>query len=173
MAISFNFNPSSPVKEEQHKCIDCIHCHRLSNDIIQCGCGLQYYFKNKSHNHCVDYCSKNRNRKVHISFCFYVETDNNEIIKYADSGLGLIISTTLTDEDIINELLRDNDIVNKAKQEIIKQYKRNDIIIIPMVTAYKFCDDKIVPVSDWIAVGKFLDSKEINRIMINLNKNNI
>lgn len=173
MAISFSFNPSTPVKEELPKCINCIHCHRLSNDIIQCGCDLQYHFKNKFYSRCEDYCSKNRSRKVHISFCFYVENNDNETVKYADSGLGLIIETRFDDEDVIKELLGNNDVINRAKEEINKQYKKEDIIIIPMVTAYKFYNDKIVPVSDWIAVGKFLDSKEINRIMINLNKNNI
>lgn len=173
MAISFSFNPSPPVKETQHKCIDCIHCHKLSNYIIQCGCSLQYYFKDKSYPHCEDYCSKNRHRKVHISFCFYVKNNDNETVKYTDSGLGLIIETRLDDEDVIGELLRDNNVINKAKEEINKQYKKEDIIIIPMVTAYKFYNDKIVPVSDWIAVGKFLDNKEINRIMINLNRNNM
>lgn len=172
MAISFSFNPSPPVKETQHKCIDCIHRHILSNDIIQCGCSLQYYFKNKFYTHCSDYCSKNHHRKVHISFCFYVENNDNETVRYTDSGLGLIIETKLDDEDVIKELLQNEDIVNKAKKEINKQYKRNDIIIIPMVTAYKFYNDKITPVSDWIAVGKFLNKEEINRIMINLNNNN-
>lgn len=172
MAISFSFNPSPPVKEAQHKCINCIHRHILSNDIIQCGCNLEYNFKNKFYNYCVDYCSRNHSRKVHISFCFYVESNDNETVKYTDSGLGLIIETKLDDEDVIKELLQNEDVINKAKKEILNQYKRNDIIIIPMITAYKFYNDKITPVSNWITVGKFLDSKEISRIMINLNNNN-
>ena len=173
MAISFSFNSSPPVKEVEHKCIDCIHCHTLSNDIIQCGCSLQYYFKNKHYNNCIDYCSKNRHRKIHISFCFYVENNNDEKVRYTDSGLGLVIETKLDDEDVIKELLQNEDVINKAKEEINNQYKRDDIIIIPMITAYKFYHDKIVPISDWLAVGKFLDIKEINTIMINLNKSNM
>ena len=113
MAISFNFeNKHSPVKEICQQCINCSH-------LLNCGnfkFNLIKFFK------CAQFRNKQIkvNRAVHVSFVLMSENDNK--INYISSGLGIVVNTDMTDNDLLTKMYNDDKLIREASFKLENEF---------------------------------------------------
>lgn len=171
MAISFNFNSpnnSSPVKETQCKCINCLHCHRLSKDILRCNITLNFIFSDNTIIQCKDWHrfkeNKNYERIVHFSFCVLQVVDG--IAKYTDTGLGLVIKTKLSDNDVLKQIRTDENIIRDSTKQIQTVF-RKDIPFTPILTFEKYINKEDGDIN-WKYISSVLTLEEAMTCLNNL-----
>ena len=162
MAISFNFDTKNiPVKENKHKCIDCLRFHKCSNNIGICGNNLDFIFNDNKVN-CKYYlsCKENHNRQIYFSFCFYTVFNNN--IHITDSGVGLVLETAKSDYDILKSLKDNKSIMNNAANKVKISLNFNNLVIFPVLIAERYYNDKDFGTTIWTKVCyKFAESDTI------------
>ena len=167
MAISFNFSSpsnSSPVKREPLKCTHCLHCHKLSENILRCNLTLSFIFTDAIKETCINRFKENGNyhRLVNFSFCI-LQIVNGEP-KYTYSGLGLILETTLSDNDILEKVRTDKTILKNAAKQI---NIGNEIAFAPILTFEKFINPD-EGYNDWRSISNALTLEESMTCLQNL-----
>lgn len=174
MAISFNFNSSSnssPVKETQYKCNNCLHCHKLSKNIFRCNINLDFIFDNEEP-HC-KYKQfkllKQYERSVCFSFCTLQIVDG--IYKYGDTGLALILDTTLSDYDILNNVINNENIIRNSTYQLSKIFNGDNVVFSPILTFERFKNESDGN-TKLHCISNVLSLEESITGLNNLNKNN-
>lgn len=165
--MEFKYKGTSPVKKNSNpnpSCSNCIHCHDFSEQ-MRCGVDLCFYFKTNE-THCNErYFEILKHRKVYVSFCFGVFKGFK--FNYTPSGLGMVFESDSNDKEIINNIIKNKDIMNHAKKEIINNLNINkNIIVTPILFAQRIND------GPWIKICNELEEERSAAEFDNLKKNN-
>ena len=167
MAISFNFSSpsnSTPVKETHNKCINCLHCHKLSKDILRCNITLSFIYVDETKQHCLNRFKEKGeyHRLVNFSFCLLQIVKGTA--KYTYTGLGLVVETKLSDNDILEKVRNDKAILSQAAKQINRD---NDIAFTPILTFEKYINPQD-GCTDWRCISSALNLEESMSCLENL-----
>ena len=123
MAISFNFeNKHSPVKEICQQCINCSHLLNCGNLIGRCSYTYDVKFNLIKFFKCAQFRNKQIkvNRAVHVSFVLMSE--NGDKINYIGSGLGIVVNTDMTDNDLLTKMYDDDKLIREASFKLENEF---------------------------------------------------
>lgn len=160
MAISFNFgNKHSPVKETLQQCVNCSHLLNCGNLIGRCSYTYDFKFNSTKFFKCAQFRDKQIkvNRTVHVSFVLISENDNK--INYIGSGLGIVVNTDMTDNDLLNKMYNDDKLIREASFKLENEFNFKQPVIELVITAEKLEN------TGWYITNNFL-LKEYNDTVI-------
>lgn len=160
MAISFNFeNKHSPVKETLQQCINCSHFLNCSDLVGRCSYTYDFKFNRTKFFKCAQFRDKQIrvNRAVHVSFVLISENDNK--INYIGSGLGIVINTDMTDNDLLTKMYNDAKLIREASFKLENEFNFKQPVVELVITAEKLEN------TAWYCTNNFL-LKEYNDTVI-------
>ena len=124
MAISFNFDAKNipPVKETPQQCINCSHLLNCGDLIGRCSYTYDFKFNLTKFFKCAQFRDKNNKviRAVHVSFVLISENDNK--INYVGSGLGIVINTDMTDNNLLIKMYDDAKLIREASFKLENEF---------------------------------------------------
>ena len=163
MAISFNFDAKSisPLKEIQ--CTNCSRFLNCGNLIGRCSYTYNFRFNLTKFFKCTQFRdNKNRiNRIVHVSFALLSENDNK--INYIGSGLGIVVNTDMTDNDLLTKMYNDDKLIKEASYKLENEFNFKNPIIELVITAEKLEN------TGWYITNNFLPKDYNDNVIRDLN----
>ena len=165
MAISFNFeNKHSPVKETLQQCINCSHLLNCGDLIGRCSYTYDFKFNRTKFFKCAQFRDKNNKviRAVHVSFVLISENDNK--INYIGSGLGIVINTDMTDNDLLTKMYDDNNLIKEAHFKLENEFNFKQPVVELVITAEKLEN------TAWYCTNNFLLKEYNDTVIRDLNK---
>ena len=165
MAISFNFeNKHSPVKETPQQCINCSHLLNCGDLIGRCSYTYDFKFNRTKFFKCAQFRDKNNKviRAVHVSFVLISENDNK--INYIGSGLGIVINTDMTDNDLLTKMYDDNNLIKEAHFKLENEFNFKQPVVELVITAEKLEN------TAWYCTNNFLLKEYNDTVIRDLNK---
>ena len=164
MAISFNFD-SSPVKEDStHICTNCNHFHQYTNLIGRCSCNFDFKYISNKPIHCPEFANSQLKLKRDVYICFALIFVDKDKIGYRDSGMGMALTTTRTDKEIITNIKSTPSMINDIYDKV-GRFIGNKNCIIELIPVCEKVDGK-----SWYPITNVLDNNAINIIINNLNR---
>ena len=163
MAISFNFeNKHSPVKETQ--CINCSHFLSCGNLIGRCSYTYDFKFNLTKFFKCAQFRDNKiiTNRTVHVSFALLKE--NNSKLDYIGSGLGIVINTDMTDNDLLTKMYSNTEFIREASFKLENEFNFKNPVFKLVITAEKLEN------TGWYLTNNFLPREYNNTVIRDLNK---
>lgn len=164
MAISFNFeNKHSPVKETPQQCINCSHLLNCGDLIGRCSYTYDFKFNLTKFFKCAQSRDKQLkvNRSVHVSFALLTENDNK--INYIGSGLGIVVNTDMTDNDLLNKMYNDEKLIREASFKLENEFNFKNPIIELVITAERL-ENRV-----WYITNNFLPKEYNDTVIRDLN----
>lgn len=165
MAISFNFdNKHSPVKEISQQCLNCSHLLNCGNLIGRCSYTYDFKFNLTKFFKCAQFRNKQTkiNRAVHVSFVLMSENDNK--INYIGSGLGIVVNTDMTDNDLLTKMYSDDKLIREASFKLENEFNFKNPIVELVITAEKLEN------TNWYCTNNFLLKEYNDTVVRDLNK---
>lgn len=165
MAISFNFeNKHSPVKETLQQCINCSHLLNCGDLIGRCSYTYDFKFNRTKFFKCAQFRDKNNKviRAVHVSFVLISENDNK--INYIGSGLGIVINTDMTDNDLLTKMYNDNNLIKEAHFKLENEFNFKQPVVELVITAEKLEN------TAWYCTNNFLLKEYNDTVIKDLNR---
>ena len=165
MAISFNFeNKHSPVKEICQQCINCSHLLNCGDLIGICSYTNDFKFNYTKFFKCAQFRDKQTkiNRTVHVSFVLISENDNK--INYIGSGLGIVINTDMTDNDLLNKMYNDDNLIREASFKLENEFNFKNPVVKLVITAEKLEN------TNWYCTNNFLLKEYNDTVVRDLNR---
>lgn len=163
MAISFNFeNKHSPVKETQ--CINCSRFLNCGNLIGRCSYTYDFKFNLTKFFKCAQFRDKNNivNRTVHVSFVLMSE--NGDKINYIGSGLGIVVNTDMTDDDLLTKMYNNTEFIREASFKLENEFNFKNPVFELVITAERLEN------TGWYITNNFLPKEYNNTVIRDLNK---
>ena len=165
MAISFNFeNKQSPVKEICQQCINCSHLLNCGNLIGRCSYTYDFKFNLIKFFKCAQFRNKQIkvNRAVHVSFVLMSENDNK--INYISSGLGIVVNTDMTDNDLLTKMYDDDKLIREASFKLENEFNFKQPVVELVITAEKLEN------TNWYCTNNFLLKEYNDTVIRDLNR---
>ena len=165
MAISFNFeNKHSPVKEICQQCINCSHLLNCGNLIGRCSYTYDFKFNSTKFFKCTKFRNKQIkvNRAVHVSFVLMSENDNK--INYISSGLGIVVNTDMTDNDLLTKMYNDDKLIREASFKLENEFNFKQPVVELVITAERLEN------TDWYCTNNFLLKEYNDTVIRDLNR---
>ena len=165
MAISFNFeNKHSPVKEICQQCINCSHLLNCGDLIGRCSYTYDFKFNLIKFFKCAQFRDKQDkvNRAVHVSFVLISENDNK--INYIGSGLGIVINTDMTDNDLLTKMYNNTELIREASFKLENEFNFKNPVFELVITAEKLEN------TEWYCTNNFLLKEYNDTVVRDLNK---
>lgn len=164
MAISFNFDAKniSPLKEIQ--CTNCSRFLNCGNLIGRCSYTYDFKFNLTKFFKCAQFRDKNNivNRTVHVSFVLMSE--NSDKINYIGSGLGIVVNTDMTDNDLLTKMYNNTEFIREASFKLENEFNFKNPVFELVITAEKLEN------TEWYITNNFLPKEYNNTVMRDLNK---
>lgn len=163
MAISFNFdNKHSPLKETQ--CINCSRFLGCGNLIGRCSYTYNFRFNLTKFFKCTQFRDNKTitNRIVHVSFVLLKE--NNDKIDYIGSGLGIVINTDMTDNDLLTKMYSNTELIREASFKLENEFNFKNPVFELVITAEKLEN------TQWYSTNNFLPKEYNDTVVRDLNK---
>ena len=165
MAISFNFeNKHSPVKEICQQCINCSHLLNCGKLIGRCSYTYDFKFNSNKFFKCAQFRDRNIkvNRAVHVSFVLLAENADN--IGYISTGLGIVLNTDMTDNDLLNKMYNDDKLIREASFKLENEFNFKQPVIELVITAERLEN------TNWYCTNNFLLKEYNDTVIRDLNK---
>lgn len=166
MAISFNFDAKNipPVKETLQQCINCSHLLNCGNLIGRCSYTNDFKFNSTKFFKCAQFRDKQIkvNRAVHVSFVLMRE--NGDSISYISTGLGIVINTDMTDNNLLTKMYNDDKLIKEATFKLENEFNFKQPIIKLIITAEKLEN------TDWYCTNNFLLKEYNDTVIRDLNR---
>ena len=163
MAISFNFdNKHSPVKETQ--CINCSHLLNCGDLIGRCSYTYDFKFNLTKFFKCAQFRNKQikTDRIVHVSFVLLNE--NGDKINYIGSGLGIVINTDMTDNDLLAKMYNNAEFIREASYKLENEFNFKNPVFELVITAEKLEN------TNWYCTNNFLLKEYNDTVVRDLNR---
>ena len=163
MSISFNFeNKHSPVKETQ--CINCSRFLSCGNLIGRCSYTYDFKFNLTKFFKCAQFRDNKiiTNRTVHVSFVLMNKNDDK--INYIGSGLGIVINTDMTDNDLLTKMYNNTEFIREASFKLENEFNFKNPVFELVITAEKLEN------REWYITNNFLPKEYNNTVIRDLNK---
>ena len=163
MAISFNFeNKHSPVKETQ--CINCSRFLSCGNLIGKCSYTYDFRFNLTKFFKCAQFRDKQIkiDRTVHVSFVLM--SDNGDKINYVGSGLGIVVNTDMTDNDLLTKMYNNTELIREASFKLENEFNFKNPVFELVITAEKLEN------TGWYITNNFLPKEYNNTVIRDLNR---
>lgn len=165
MPISFNFDSKnvSPVKETLQQCINCSHLLNCGDLIGRCSYTYDFKFNLSKFFKCAQFKDKNNkvDRIVHVSFVLLSENDNK--INYIGSGLGIIVNTDMTDNNLLNKMYNDAKLIKEASFKLENEFNFKNPVFELVITAERLENTR------WCCTNNFLLKEYNDTIVRDLN----
>lgn len=165
MAISFNFeNKHSPVKETPQQCINCSHFLNYGNLIGRCSYTYDFKFNSTKFFKCAQFRDKQIkvNRAIHVSFVLMSE--NGDKINYIGSGLGIVVNTDMTDNDLLSKMYNDNELIREASFKLENEFNFKQPVVELVITAERLEN------TNWYCTNNFLLKAYNDGVIKDLNR---